>query len=123
MRMAGGELIPLADARFEVFELRSGERARDRLAHFVPHRPGLVVVHPARFRVGEDQDTIADAPNSTKQPRMTVTPWRQLIRPVSIMNPTVATAITAATVANVPSSVPCSQAMADTRAPDPAGSE
>ncbi|MEJ0058526.1 MAG: hypothetical protein WDM79_02540 [Terricaulis sp.] len=38
--------------------------------------------------------TIAAAPNNTKQPMITVMPWRQFIRPVSIMKPTMATAIT-----------------------------
>ena len=64
-----------------------------------------------------------DAPNRMKQPRMTVAPYRQLMRPVSIMKPTVATAMTAATVANVPSNVLCNQVIADTNTPDPAGSE
>src|SRR3546814_19470576 len=57
-----------------------------------------------------------------KQPRITVAPWRQLIRPVSIMKPTVATAITAMTVAIVPRSVPSSHRTADTSTPEPAGS-
>src|SRR5690348_18242064 len=38
------------------------------------------------------------------------------------MKPTVATAITAATVAIVPRRVPCSQLTADTSTPDPCGS-
>src|SRR3569623_1231096 len=38
-------------------------------------------------------------------------------------NPTEATAMIAPTVATVPSSVPCSQRTADTRTPDPAGSD
>src|SRR3569623_164584 len=38
-------------------------------------------------------------------------------------NPTEATAMIATTVATVPSSVPCSQRTADTRTPDPAGSD
>jgi hypothetical protein len=57
-----------------------------------------------------------------KQPRMTVAPKRQFIRPVSIMKPTMATAITAAVVATLPINVPCNQEKAPTIAPDPAGS-
>src|SRR5688572_20146281 len=67
--------------------------------------------------------TMLAAPNRMKQPRMTVAPCRQLIRPVSIRKPTDATAITAATVATVPNKVPCSQLTADTITPEPAGSE
>ena len=67
-------------------------------------------------------DTIAPAPNRMKHPRITVAPKRQFIRPVSIMKPTAATAITATAVATFPSSVPCSQAKADTIGPLPAGS-
>src|SRR5438045_1784564 len=66
--------------------------------------------------------TIEAAPNRMKQPTITVAPYRQLIRPVSIMNPTAATAMIATTVATVPSNVPCSQRTADTNTPDPAGS-
>lgn len=66
--------------------------------------------------------TMLAAPNRMKQPNMTAAPCRQLIRPVSIIKPTAATAITATTVATVPSSVPCSQLTASTIAPDPAGS-
>src|SRR5256885_12850695 len=43
--------------------------------------------------------TIAAAPKITKQPTTTTTPRRHSTRPVSIMNPTTATAITAALVA------------------------
>ena len=50
--------------------------------------------------------TIAADPNRMKQPMMTVAPKRQFIRPVSIMKPTIATAITATAVATLPSSVP-----------------
>ena len=44
--------------------------------------------------------TIDAAPNKIKHPKMTIAPWRQFILPVSIIKPTDATAITAATVAN-----------------------
>ena len=53
---------------------------------------------------------------------ITVAPKRQLRRPVSIMKPTAATAITATAVATLPSSVPCSQPSAATIGPEPAGS-
>src|SRR5690606_30217429 len=66
--------------------------------------------------------TIEAAPNRMKQPIITVAPKRQFIRPVSIMKPTAATAITATAVATLPSSVPCSQLSAPTMGPDPAGS-
>ncbi len=66
--------------------------------------------------------TMLAAPNRIKHPIMTTAPWRQLMRPVNIMNPTAATAITATTVATVPSSVPCSQLTASIMTPDPAGS-
>ena len=49
---------------------------------------------------------------------MTVAPKRQFIRPVSIMKPTIATAITATAVATLPSSVPCSHTSAATIGPD-----
>ena len=49
---------------------------------------------------------MAPAPNRMKQPMMTVAPKRQFIRPVSIMKPTIATAITATAVATLPSKVP-----------------
>jgi hypothetical protein len=58
--------------------------------------------------------TMLAAPNGTKQSRITVTPYRQLIWPVSIMKPTVAIAMTAAIVAKVPSNGPCSQLTAET---------
>ena len=44
-------------------------------------------------------DTIAADPNRMKQPMITVAPTRQLSRPVSIMKPTIATAMTATDVA------------------------
>src|SRR5690242_17879450 len=66
--------------------------------------------------------TIDAAPNRMKQPMITVAPKRQFIRPVSIMKPTAATAMTATAVATVPSSVPCIHASAATIGPDPAGS-
>ena len=62
------------------------------------------------------------APNRIKQPRITTAPWRQLIRPESISRPTTATAITATTVATVPSSVPWIQRAAPRIAPEPWGS-
>ena len=49
---------------------------------------------------------MAADPNRMKQPMITVAPTRQFRRPVSIMNPTIATAITATEVATLPSSVP-----------------
>lgn len=48
------------------------------------------------------------APNRIKQPRIVVAPLRTVTRPVSIMTPIHATAITAAVVAMVPSNVPSS---------------
>ena len=65
--------------------------------------------------------TIEAAPNSTKQPMITVAPKRQFIRPVSIMKPTAATAITATAVATLPSNVPSIQASAATIGPEPRG--
>lgn len=62
------------------------------------------------------------APNKMKQPNITTAPCRQLIRPVSIKKPTEAIAITAATVATVPSNVPCIQRIALTTTPEPCGS-
>ena len=53
---------------------------------------------------------------------ITVAPKRQFIRPVSIMKPTAATAITATAVATLPSRVPCSHASAATIGPEPGGS-
>ena len=67
-------------------------------------------------------ETIAEAPKRTKHPTMTVAPIRQLRRPVSIMNPTMATAMTATAVATFPSRVPCSHISALTIGPDPCGS-
>ena len=58
-----------------------------------------------------------------KHPITTVAPKRQFIRPVSIMKPTAATAITATAVATLPISVPCSQPRAATIGPEPRGSE
>ena len=47
-------------------------------------------------------ETIAADPNRMKQPMITVAPRRQLRRPVSIMKPTIATAMTAIDVATLP---------------------
>src|SRR5256885_501474 len=66
--------------------------------------------------------TIAADPNRTKQPMITVAPKRQFIRPVSIMKPTMATAITATAVATLPSRVPWSHISAATIGPEPCGS-
>src|SRR3982751_359298 len=66
-------------------------------------------------------DTIAADPNRMKQPMITVAPRRQLRRPVSIMKPTIATAMTATEVATLPSNVPCSQLSAETIGPEPCG--
>jgi len=66
--------------------------------------------------------TMLTAPNRIKQPRMTTAPCRQLMRPVSIIRPTQATAMTATTVATVPNNVPCSHCAADTMGPAPCGS-
>src|SRR5690348_11568198 len=65
--------------------------------------------------------TMAPAPNRMKQPMITVAPKRQFMRPVSIMKPTIATAITATAVATLPSSVPCIHRSALTIGPEPAG--
>ena len=66
--------------------------------------------------------TIEAAPNRMNTPMITVAPTRQFIRPVSMPNPTAATAITATAVATLPSSVPCSHASAATIGPEPCGS-
>jgi hypothetical protein len=63
--------------------------------------------------------TMAAAPKTMKQPRITVAPRRQSIRPVSIISPVAPTAITASAVATLPSSVPCSQLTADRIGPEP----
>lgn len=66
--------------------------------------------------------TILAAPNTMKQPRITVAPKRQFMRPVSIIKPTAATAMTAMAVATYPRSVFCIQMKALVIAPEPAGS-
>ena len=66
--------------------------------------------------------TMLAAPKRMKQPNITTPPCRQLIRPVSISKPTEAIAITATTVATVPSKVPCIQRIAFTITPEPCGS-
>jgi hypothetical protein len=57
-----------------------------------------------------------------KHPRITVTPCRTGILPVSIIMPTPATAIRAIPVATVPNSVPWNHATAATNALDPCAS-
>ncbi|CAB5370563.1 unnamed protein product [Rhizophagus irregularis] len=96
--------------------LRAGQRAEHRIAgERRVHSPGPVAADliPA---------TIAAAPNTMKQPRMTVAPRRQSMRPVSIPSPVAPTAITASEVATAPSRVPCTQSTAETITPDPDGS-
>jgi hypothetical protein len=97
--------------------LRTGQRAVDGMADEVHVRPPQPA--PAADWMPE---TIAPAPNSTKQPTITVAPKRQFSRPVSIMKPTAATAMTATAVATLPSSVPWSQPSAATIGPEPCGS-
>gem|GEM_PF-7077028 len=63
------------------------------------------------------------APKSTKHPNTTVAPCRQSSLPVNIKAPTPATAITAITVATVPSIVPCNHRRAATSGFAPSGSE
>jgi hypothetical protein len=66
--------------------------------------------------------TIDEAPKRMKQPITTLTPRRKSTRPVSIIMPTVATAMIATVVAMVPRSVPCSHCTAETIGCDPWGS-
>ena len=66
--------------------------------------------------------TIVEAPKRTKQPTMTVAPWRTRTRPVSIMNPIDATARIATVSAIVPNSVFCNQRVAATTGLEPIGS-
>jgi hypothetical protein len=77
-------------------------------------------VQPAGQRA--DAETIVTAPKMMKQPIATVRSRRHSMRPVSIMNPTTATAITAATAATLPSKVPCTHSSAATSGEELAGS-
>jgi hypothetical protein len=62
-----------------------------------------------------------DAPKRMKHPRIVVMARRRSTRPLSAMNPTLATEITATVVATVPSNVPSSHRIAATITPDPDG--
>ena len=94
-------------------------------AAWEPTKPVQFII-PAGTGGGADQmarfiQGVVAKNNLMKQPMITVAPTRQLSRPVSIMKPTIATAITATDVATLPSNVPCSQLSADTIGPEPCG--
>lgn len=63
-----------------------------------------------------------DASNNMKHPNMTVAAGLKSTRPVSAMNPMLATEMTAMLVAIVPSNVPSSQRTDATRTLEPGGS-